>query len=253
MRGEASEQLRMMRVVSSSAVLSRSALGEGGCTLLFAVEPGYDEIVNSLEHRKAGIEIVSLQRTEAAVYVTVYVPAGKLQILERKLLAYADAAADTPSGRPAHDRLMSIISEIRLAVLADLWTDDAVPLPAPGSAARFEVWTRSAASIESFLEGATAVGVSVSETFLEFPDRRVFLVTGTLEQLATSVQVLDENAEVRHAKELPIFYTELRGPEAREWSEDLRRRTESAVSPAAICLLDTAVRWRHEISAATVT
>ncbi|MBV9067537.1 MAG: S8 family peptidase [Acidobacteria bacterium] len=242
---ELREAMRLADEHQRSAV-AISVGAKEGVHLLFEVEPGFEENITSLEHRKAGIEIVATQRTAEAVRVTVYVPAGKLHIFERKLRAYADSFADTLSGNPANSRLISIISEIRLAVLADLWTDDAA-LPADGLSARFEVWTRAAATTTAFIERAKIIGLSVSEKFLVFPDRHVFLVTGTIAQLAASVDVLDEIAELRRAKDAPLFYAELRGPDAREWSIDLLGRVITVDDPASVCLLDSGVTHAHPL------
>jgi hypothetical protein len=220
-----------------------------GVHLLFEVEPGFDENINSLEHRKAGIEIVAIQQHEDAVLVSVYVPAGKLAVFERKLQRYADPGSDTISGNPANAKLISIISEIRLAVLADLWTDNPALLPSDGTYGRFEVWTRAVAPIQTFVARATAVGLSVSERFLVFPDRRVFLVSGTVEQLAASVEVLDEIAELRRAEDPPLFYADLHGADARDWAGDLLSRTTIARDPAAVCLLDSGVTHGHPLLA----
>lgn len=246
-----SELREAMRIADENrhSPIAVSVGAKEGVHLLFEVEPGFEENINSLEHRKAGIEIVSLQKDEDVTRVTVYVPTGKLGIFERKLRSYADPASDTPKGNPAHVKLISIISEIRLAVLSDLWTDESALLPVEGSYSRFEVWTRAAAPVETFVERAMAVGLSVSERFLVFPDRRVFLVSGTIEQLAASVEVLDEIAELRRAKDTPVFYADLRGPDAREWASDLLDRIRVAEDPAAVCLLDSGVTHGHPLLA----
>lgn len=246
-----SELREAMRVADEHrhSPIAVSVGAKDGVHLLFEVESGFDEHVNSLENRRAGIEIVSLQKDENFTRVTVYVPAGKLGIFERKLRRYADPASDTAKGNPAHANLISVISEIRLAVLSDLWTDDLALLPPAGSYARFEVWTRVGAPVETFVERATAVGLDVSKRFLDFPDRRVFLVSGTIEQLATSVEVLDEIAELRRAKDTPVVYADLRGPDAREWVTELLDRTSVAADPAAVCLLDSGVTHGHPLLA----
>jgi hypothetical protein len=245
-------ELRAAMLVAEEHRHSPIAVSVGskeGVHLLFEVTPGLDQNINSLEHRKAGIEIVAIQKSDDVIRVTVYVPSGKLGIFERKLRSYADPDADTAKGNPANVKLISIISEIRLAVLADLWTDDASLLPTNGALARFEVWTRAAAPTFTFVERATAVGLTVSENFLVFPDRRVFLVSGTVQQLASSVEVLDEIAELRRARDVPVFYAGLRGPDARDWADDLLERTLVVEDPAAVCLLDSGVTHAHPLLA----
>jgi hypothetical protein len=102
---ELREAMRVADVNRHSAI-AVSVGAKEGVHLLFEVEPGFEENINSLEHRKAGVEIVAIRKSEDAVRVTVYVPAGKLQIFERKLQNYADPSADTPSGSPANARLI---------------------------------------------------------------------------------------------------------------------------------------------------
>lgn len=212
----------------------------------FELEAGYAEALASLEDRRKNIQLVATREVENKLLATVYVPKGELQTFERKIQKYETTT--TRTGRPAHEKLIAPISAIRLAALRDFWTDDDAEFPATNVIARWEVWIRDdPAAIAQFERNMLAAGLELSASYLMFPERRVYLARGTAQQLAASVEIVDAIAELRRAKESREFFVSLRGPEAREWVEDLLGRLDPHGEPSAICLLDSGLNAAHPL------
>src|SRR5207248_10816927 len=91
-------------------------------------------------------EIAVEGRTEFLERATVFVPHGKLNYFVTKVKEYETELATPrrPSAiaNPKNKNLVESISDIRLAVLASLWTDDPALLPGPEQTAWWEVWLR---------------------------------------------------------------------------------------------------------------
>ncbi len=188
-----------------------------GTYVEFVGQPGYGLELNSIEARKQGLEVVAVHQDEVQVgdrvesleRATVFVPHGKLSYFATKVREY-ETQLTTPRtpravANPKNKNLVESISDIRLAVLASLWTDEPALLPAPGQTAWWEVWLRGEGEEfrRKFADAVRGDGVEVGETILTFPERTVVLARASREQMATSVNVLDSIAELRLAKLTP--------------------------------------------------
>jgi hypothetical protein len=232
---------RAAEIPLASVVGTKSAMH-----VQFELEAGHAEALKSLEDGRKKIELVATREVGDKVFATVYVPKGELKVFEHKIQKYA--STNTPKGRPAHETLIAPITAIRLAALRDFWTDDDSEFPATNVVARWEIWIRDdPEAVEQFEHNLAAAGVELSSSFLTFPERRVYLARGTAQQLAASVEVVDAIAELRRAKESREFFVDLRGPEAKEWVDDLLGRVDLAADPSAICLLDSGLNAAHPL------
>jgi hypothetical protein len=95
--------------------------------------------------------------------------------------------------------------------------------------------------------------LEVAARRLQFDDRIVTLVRATADQLSTSVDVLNDLAEVRRAKETAMVFSDMAPGEQGEWAKELLARTTppAAASPA-VCLLDTGVTRGHPLLEASL-
>jgi hypothetical protein len=88
----------------------------------------------------------------------------------------------------------------------------------------------------------------VGERRLGFDDRIVVLAQGTSSQLATSLDVLNDLAEVRKAKESSAVFIDSAPVEQAEWVTELKRRTIGPGADApAVCILDTGITRNHPL------
>src|SRR5262249_13531817 len=154
-----------------------------------------------LEDRRKGIELVAVQTVEQpeqppVQLATVFVPDGKLTHFVTRFQQYATER--TKKGVPRHKDLIERIADLRRATLRARWTDTPWVYPSEDETIWWEVWLRrqDGRELERLLELAGQIELTVGERRLAFDDRIVVLVHGTARQIAASIDVLNDVAEV---------------------------------------------------------
>src|SRR5713101_1823601 len=226
---------------------------EPGLYVQFESTPGVELKLESLEDRRKGIELVAVQTIERAdqrpvQLATVFVPDGKLTHFVDRFQQYATER--TKKGEPRHRDLVDRIAALRRATLRALWTDASNVYPEDGETIWWEVWLRrhDGRELERLLELAAQIELTVGERRLAFDDRIVVLVAGTSAQLSASLDVLNDVAEVRRAKDTAALFADAVSEEQAKWVEDLKRRTTPPPTAApAVCVLDTGVTRSHPL------
>jgi hypothetical protein len=209
--------------------------------------------LESLEHKGKGIELVAVQEISGeggrpVQCATVFVPDGQLKHFATRFEEYASKR--TAKGEPRHKDVVDRIAALRRATLRALWTDSLEDYPVVDETIWWEVWLRrhDGRELERLMEFAHLSGLEMGEYRLAFYDRIVILVRGTARQLSNSLDVLNDLAEVRKAKESAAFFVDAPSEEQAAWMEDLRRRTTLPPSNApAVCVLDTGVNRSHPL------
>jgi hypothetical protein len=257
-------QLQNLRPEAAARAEAQRAVGldEGlGIYLAFESEPNFPLKFESLDLTNSGIELCTV-RTLAnnTMQATVFVPDGKLELFLKKIAAYRDehTAPRRPQGvpRPKNQGLVESISNIQLAALEALWTEETLPFPARDDTVTWELWLRRDHGINHLarLRGyAEHFGLTVGEQAIIFVDRTVVLVRGAAQNLARSINILGMIAEVRLPKTTAAFFTEMTAIEQQEWIGDLLRKMVSPAQEAPlVCLFDTGVNQGHPLLARTV-
>lgn len=231
-----------------------------GLYVEFEGAPGIPLSVASLEDRRKGVEVVAVTETPSAAEggqiksvqrATVFVPDGQVHHFVERFEAYALTAPKKDRERRYED-MGDRIAALRLATLRALWTDDAAAYPAAGQSIWWEVWLRKTdgRELERIHEFADQLSLQLAERRFEFEDRIVVLIYGTAETLSSSLDVLNDFAELRRAKELATFFVDQVGEEQAAWSADLGRRLMDPPRDApAVCVLDTGVTQAHPLIA----
>ena len=220
-----------------------------GMYLELASDPDLEVHLKPLDSH--GIELVAVRELGSTMRATIFVPDGKLQVLEKKVESYRTKDHQT-YGSPLNQKLVESISEIRTAALESFWTDQDSLLPSGQQNTWWEVWLRARPDREalekSFRSYAEHAGISVKAGSLNFADRTVVLAFGTAEQMTSSIELLDCIAELRLAKETPEFFMGLETKEQADWIGDLANNTSwpSAEAPA-VSLLDTGINRGHPL------
>jgi hypothetical protein len=225
---------------------------EPGLYVQFESPPDIELKLESLENKPAGVELVAVQAAfrgeEKVQLATVFVPDGKLTHFVKKFEQYATEV--TAKGEPRNKELVDRIAELRKATLRALWTDDIDQYPDPGQTIWWEVWLRrhDGDELARLLEFADVRDLTVGERRLAFDDRIVVLVRGNEDQLSASLDVLNDLAEVRKAKESAAFFVDLPAEEQGDWADELRNRTVlPAAGAPAVCVLDTGINRGHPL------
>lgn len=234
---------------------------EPGLYVQFESQPGVPLKLSSLEDARQGIELVAVSHTQTEEAeprrierATVFVPEGKVKHFVTRFESYAKTTPKS-KGERRHEDMLDPVAALRLATLRSLWTDATEVYPADHERIWWEVWLRrqDGSELARLMEFAGLKQLEVAARRLQFDDRIVTLVRATAEQLSTSLDVLNDLAEVRRAKETATVFSDMAPDEQGEWAKELLARTTlpAAASPA-VCLLDTGVTRGHPLLAASL-
>ena len=227
-----------------------------GIYLRFDSEPNFPLKFESLDLTNSGIELCNVKTlADNTMQATVFVPEGRLELFLRKIAAYRDENTTPRSergvARPKNQDFVESISNIQLAALEALWTEDTLPFPERDTAISWEVWLRRDRGLDHLarLRGyAEHFGLRVGEQFLTFVDRTVVLVHGTANNLARSIDILGMIAEVRLPKTTAAFFTEMTAVEQQQWVDELVARTAPPGPDVPyVCLFDTGLNQGHPL------
>jgi hypothetical protein len=259
-RGRSLKQSFELAVAQAAARRQQAGVAvEGadpGIYVQFDSEPDTPLDIQALEDRRQKIEVVAVRaftiegdipkRIERA---TVFVPEGKVQTFLKRFDAYSKTQERAPRER-RYENMLDPVATLRLATLRALWTDDQSIYPNESDKIWWELWLRrhdgkEVLRVERF---AKQKDVILNTRRLEFDDRIVILAYCTSTQLATSIDLLNDLAEVRKAKDAATFFIELSATEQAEWLADLQKRITPATDGApAVCILDTGVSNAHPL------
>lgn len=232
-----------------------------GLYVQFESVPGVPLNLSSLEDARQGIELVAVnhahpegpqpRRIERA---TVFVPEGKVKHF---LTRFDDYSKKTPKvkGERRHEAMLDPVAVLRLATLRGLWTDATEAYPNEKETIWWEVWLRrqDGSELARLMEFAGFEHLDVAPRRLQFDDRIVTLVRATAEQLAASIDVLNDLAEVRRAKETATDFVDMAPDEQGEWVRELlARMTPAPAGAPAVCVLDTGVTRGHPLIGASL-
>lgn len=225
-----------------------------GLYIQFESQPDVLLKLESLEARRSDIELVAVtyhhtddMEPRTIEQATIFVPDGKLKYFFSRFEKYT---LQTPKKKreQRHEDLIDRIGKLRLATLRDLWTDTSEAYPDEEESMWWEVWLRrhDGNELQRLTEFAGLLNLPISERRLEFDDRIVTLLYAAAKQLATSIDVLNDLAEVRKAKESAAFFADMPADEQAEWAKDLRGRIKGPEENApAVCVLDTGINRGH--------
>ena len=214
---------------------------------------GIELATESLARDRSGIELLNVRRDGPRTFATISVPAGRMAHFDKLIEEYIAARKNKAGVAIDHQKLVDAIEHIRAAKVRALWTDEVALLPTTSQTPiGWEVWLpvreQRMAVIQAFREAAQAVGWSVSDRSLHFPERSVLIGVGTQAQLESSNHLLSLIAELRRAKDTAAFFDELAGAEQAEWVDELLARIQLASEDAPyICVLDTGVNRGHPL------
>jgi hypothetical protein len=227
---------------------------EPGLYIEFASRPGLELKLESLEDKRQGIELVAVRREQTedgtvTERATIFVPDGAVKHFITRFDQYATERT-IKKREPRHKDMVDPIAALRLATLRALWTDAPEAYPRRGEAIWWEVWLRrqDGRELERLVEFTGLAQIQLQDRRLEFDDRIVTLALATAEQLSGSIDVLNDLAELRRAKESAGVFANMAPAEQAERLRDLQERTSPAPGDdAAVCVLDTGITRAHPL------
>ena len=240
-----------------------------GIYLEFESIPGWELAISGLENRRLRdrqrhIEAVAVSdidtvdengNTKLVQHATVFVPDGQIGHFFKQLEKYALATPKKKNER-RHENTYDRIATLQLATLRALWTDsnDAYPVD-EDEAIWWEVWLRrtDGRELDRFHQFATLTNIRLIDRRLQFDDRIVTLAFASTHQLSASIDVLNDLAELRRAKEVATFFIDQSPKDQAEWVKDLVSRCKRASDGApTVCILDTGVNHGHPLLEGTL-
>ena len=187
---------------------------------------------------------MSERKPDEAQRAAVFVPDGEVSHFLGQLEKYA-LTTEKKAGERRHENFYDRVADLRLATLQALWTDEVAAYPADeDEQIWWEVWLRQTDGDEvaRLHEFAVHADLRIGERRIQFDDRIVTLVLASVRQLATSLDVLNDLAELRRAKTPATFFLEQSNVDQAGWTEELASRVQRVSEDApAICILDTGV------------
>ncbi len=230
-----------------------------GVFLEFESAPNFELPLQSLENKRHRIELVAVREEDDKTFATVFVPEGKLSHFEKILVDYLNAEKQTKKEKPLNQPLVNSISQIRMAAIYALWTDDPSVYPQNDEESIWwEIWLRIGEDGETILnffrEYGQRIGLEISDREICFPERTVVSARGTKAQLTRSIQLLNCIAELRRVKETAEFFDCLDSIEQREWMKEALGRIDLPNSDAfAVCIFDTGINESHDLLSPMLT
>lgn len=219
-----------------------------GMYLEFDGLPDYELQLTSLEARRSGIELLAVTRDAKGVeHAAVFVPERRLQHFLKRVSAYETEV--TKKGARKNAPMIEAISDLRLATLRALWTDEPSRYPEERVPIWWEVWLRhdGGDEVERITAFAKSTEMTLEVSRFTFLDRTVVAMFGTEDQLSSSLVVLGDIAELRRAIR-PSGFEKLPPKEQREWVDSaLHRLKRASPRSPAVCILDTGVTSEHPL------
>ena len=113
-----------------------------GIYLEFTGPQNGDLATKSLEDVRQGVRLLNVREEDGAMRATVFIPSGKEHFFLDRVKAYGDPHQVTKRGKPRHEKLVSSIEDIRLAIVDSLWTGSDGKRPADQKQ-WLEIWLRT--------------------------------------------------------------------------------------------------------------
>tara|TARA_R110001583_G_scaffold195353_1_gene372123 strand:- start:2908 stop:5418 length:2511 start_codon:yes stop_codon:yes gene_type:complete len=243
-------------IQSARELQEEAGLEDGfGLQIEFESFPDIELAFERLAVERSKIELLNVRHEDGKTFAAVFVPDGKMHLLESKITDYLRKS--NASGSPKNQILIDAIQSIRKASIRSLWTDDPKAFPTETEEVIWwEVWLPLRGdrfgTVAQFRELAEGLRFRVAKGQIEFPERTVLLVQGSLDQMQRSMLTLNSIAELRRAKETADFFDSLSTSEQPEWIHELLSRLtipEAGAGVPHVCVLDTGINQGHPLLA----
>jgi hypothetical protein len=257
------EQLKQEFQISSGVELSEDIIRDDAIYVEFVTEWGYTINFDSLDSNKTSplYQLLNIREeirkigdaTQQRYHVTVMMTEGGVGYFIRKVEDFLNREKNTQRGRPRNENLICNLENIQKATLKAFWTDLPSKFPNEDEEVWWEVWFRKTddfdEKFESVLNNIETIGGQVGRRKIVLTEHVVKLVKGTVEQLSSSLLLLDNLAELRQPQVLTDFIWSEGNRERREYQDDLIDRIENVgdETSTTICLLDSGVQNQHPL------
>lgn len=255
------EQLKQEFQIPSNVELNEDIIRDDAIYVEFITEWGYAVNFDSLDSNKQPpvYQLLNVREeirtigdiSQQRYHVTVMMTEGGISDFIRKVERFINE--DTQKGRPKNERLISNLEIIQKATLKAFWTDLPSKFPNEDEGVWWEVWFRKTndfdEKFEAVVNNIEAIGGQIGRRQIVLTEHIVKLVKGTVEQLSSSLLLLDNLAELRQPQILTDFIWSEGNREHREYRDDLIDRIENSgdENSTTICLIDSGIQNQHPL------
>lgn len=212
--------------------------------------------IGTLENAQGGskIEVLNVRvdehgRPESAL---LYIPAGRKEFIRKQIDTYRDPEKNTLKG-PKNYKKYDKTSDIQSASLKDFWVDSAPLLEDQAYISTWEVWLREGEHAFFREMAAQLDGVTVSEHCINFPERDVCSVYGSLGSLSKLEILTKAITGFRKLRTGGEFFDAMPPGAQQQWQQDLSERlTFANAATTSVCILDTGIDFTHPLLAPAV-
>lgn len=217
-----------------------------GVLLSFSMQDANPDGIESLVNKNRNVELAVVNFNDKRVTATVFIPEDQLAKYEEDLLRKIHDYGESEGKK--NSNLVSRINASNLSDARDLFTDDIKFFPEKGESIWWEVWSNP----EEFQKAFTAakyLDLAVDSGILSFPDRYIFAVKGTVQQINHLIRNSLAVEELRLAMDTPESFVDMRNSDQEEWVEELYSRvTHQSTDPeVSVLILDGGVNRNHQL------
>lgn len=257
------EQLKQEFQISSEVELTDSIIRDDAIYVEFITEWGFTINFDSLDSNKKSplYQLLNVREESRSIgntiqqryHVTVMMTEGGIGYFIKKVEEFLNIEKNTPKGKPRNEKLINNLEIIQKATLKAFWTDLPSKFPNEGDEVWWEVWFRKTDNFdekfESVVNNIERIGGQIGRRKIVLTEHIVKLVKGTVEQLSSSLLLLDNLSELRQPQVLTDFLWDKGTREKREYQDDLIDRIENSEDETltTICLLDSGVQNQHPL------
>jgi len=213
--------------------------------------------LEKLDSDAKGIHIVNVREEDGRQIALVAIPKEQLDYFEKKIADYIHEdrvrkkTDGTQISSPKNRQLVESISELRLALIHDYYTDTDRNPPDLNEEIWWEVWLKrldTDKQLATLRNKIAASGLKLSDQSVIFPEVVVFHARGSWMQWSQVRGLLENLAELRRAKIVASEFLELSPSDKIEFIEGLLNRTTYPDDTApAVTLLDTGINRGHPL------
>lgn len=231
------------------------AQADQGVAVELRFRPGTQIDVASLENAQGAlIEVLNVRldahgNPESAL---LYVPPGRKEFIRKQIDAYREPEKNSKKG-PKNYKKYDKTSDIQPASLEDFWIDSA-PLPADQNQDfTWEVWLREGEFANFRQRAAQLEGITVSQHSVNFPERQICSVHGSVLDLRKLELLTKAITGIRYLRSGGGFFSALPPVDQQQWVQNLCDRVVIGADAAtSVCLLDTGLAADHPLIAPAV-
>lgn len=225
-----------------------------GIYIDFTSQKDFQLKTESLESLSKNIRLVNLKIIDGTTQATLYVPEKYKDNILNKFENYANKDKDTKNGKPANEKLVASIEEIKSATIKSFWNGSEKSLPNK-TREWCEVWlindndTFQEHILNNFEELCEEFNIELNlNDKLVFPERIVKLAKLNTSDITTLILNCKYLAEIRPSITPSSFWIDIETDEQYEWSNELYSRiTLNPDTNVSICILDTGVNNGHPL------